>query len=296
MIIDFHTHTFPDSIAAKVVAKLGKVSCVLPNTDGSIDGLIASMQKARVTYSINLPVMTSVEQVEKVNSSLIKRNESLRQNGIITFGGMHPDYPGYKQELKRLRENGIPGIKLHPAYQNIDLDDPRFLRIIECAQEYGMIILIHAGIDIGIYDHNYSSVAHILNVLKEVQPEKFVLAHMGNWACWDDVERYLTGAPVWFDTAFTVGSITSYPDVPRTPYDRTILSDSDFLRISRKHGVDRILFATDSPWQDQAGYIEHFKNMNMTPDEYRKIMGANAASLLKLQSSDSDTDHANYKI
>lgn len=282
MIIDFHTHTFPDSIAKKVVTKLGEASCVLPNTDGSTDDLIASMRKAGVTYSVNLPVMTSAQQVEKVNSGLMKRNEIPKQNGILTFGGMHPDYPAYREELKRLKENGIPGIKLHPAYQNVDLDDIRFLRIIECAQEYGLIVLIHAGIDIGIYDHNYSSVAHILKVLKEVQPERFVLAHMGNWACWDDVERDLAGAPVWLDTAFTVGTITSYPDVPRTPYDRTILSDEDFLRISRKHGVDRILFATDSPWQDQAGYVEHFQNMELTSEEFQKIMGGNAAALLKL--------------
>ena len=47
-----------------------------------------------------------------------------------------------------------------------------------------MIVLIHAGIDIGIYDRNYASVAQILNVIRDVQPEKFVLAHMGGWACW----------------------------------------------------------------------------------------------------------------
>lgn len=33
---------------------------------------------------------------------------------IITFGGMHPNYTNYKEELLRLKQAGIPGIKLHP--------------------------------------------------------------------------------------------------------------------------------------------------------------------------------------
>ena len=96
---------------------------------------------------------------------------------------MHPDYVNYKEELLRLKQAGIPGIKLHPAYQNVDLDDIRMMRIIDEASSQGLITLVHAGIDIGIYDHNYSSVAHILKLLKEVAPEKLVLAHMGNWGC-----------------------------------------------------------------------------------------------------------------
>jgi predicted TIM-barrel fold metal-dependent hydrolase len=75
---------------------------------------------------------------------------------IITFGGMHPNYTNYKEELLRLKQAGIPGIKLHPAYQNVDLDDIRMMRIIDEASSQGLITLVHAGIDIGIYDHNYS--------------------------------------------------------------------------------------------------------------------------------------------
>ena len=53
------------------------------------------------------------------------------------------------------------------------------LRIIDCATEEGLIILTHAGMDIGIYDRNYCSVAHILHVIDEVHPEKFVLRPYG---------------------------------------------------------------------------------------------------------------------
>ena len=47
----------------------------------------------------------------------------------------------------------------------------------------------------------------ILRIIDEIRPEKFVLAHMGNWGLWEDVERDLAGAPVWFDTAFAIAVI-----------------------------------------------------------------------------------------
>ena len=281
MIIDFHTHTFPEKVSGKVVEKLGKVAHIKPFTDGSFHGLIDSMKKGNIDISINLPVMTSPDQVEKINSSVIKSNENWKEHGILSFGGMHPDYVDYKGELRRIKEYGIVGIKLHPAYQNVDLDDIRMMRIIDYASEQGLLVLLHAGIDIGIYDHNYSSVSHILKILDEVRPEKLVLAHMGNWGCWVDVEKYLAGAPVWFDTAFSIGPITPYPDQNETPYTR-ILEDEDFVRLVRKHGPDKILFGTDSPWKEQKDYVERMNSLSLTEEEKQQIFSENAISLLGL--------------
>lgn len=281
MIIDFHTHTFPGKISSRVVRKLGMAAHIRAYTDGSMKGLTASMALAGADYSVNLPVMTSPEQVEKINSSMIQHRESLLSQGIIAFGGMHPDYPDYKKEIRRLRENHIAGIKIHPAYQNINLDDIRMLRIIDCASEEGLITLTHAGMDIGIYDRNYCSVAHILKVIDEVHPEKFVLAHMGNWDCWQDVEQDLAGAPVWLDTAFSIGPIAKNPATDETPYEEMNLTDEDFIRLCRKHGTDHILFATDSPWQDQADYISRIKSMSFTDTEKEHIFSGNAVALLE---------------
>ena len=191
MIIDFHTHTFPDKSSEKIVNHLAHTGCIPPHTDGSVIGLFSSMKEADIDYSVNLPVMTKPGQVEKVNSSLIMQKEYLLDMKIITFGGMHPDYVNYKEELLRLKQAGIPGIKLHPAYQNVDLDDIRMMRIIDEASSQGLITLVHAGIDIGIYDHNYSSVAHILKLLKDMcdkyQKTIIVVTHNQNIAKIADV-------------------------------------------------------------------------------------------------------------
>ena len=281
MIIDFHTHTFPKKVSGSVVEKLAA-----PFTDGSDSALAASMEKAGVDWSVNLPVMTYAGQVGKVNASLIARQEELRARHIITFGGIHPDHEDFRGELKRLRDAGIPGIKLHPAYQGVDFDDLRIMRILDCANELGMITVTHAGIDIGLYDHNYCSTAQILRVLKEVRPEKLVLAHMGGWACWDAVERDLAGAPVWLDTAFSIGPVTPWPKADRPPYRTMNLTDGDFTRLARKHGISRILFATDSPWEDQADYIGRMKRIPLSEEERQAVFFGNAAALLKLPLTD----------
>lgn len=282
MIIDFHTHTFPEKNSVGIINHLKELSHTVPFTDGSVRGLIASMKGADVDYSVNLPVMTSAGQVEKVNSSLINQRKQLLSEGIVTFGGMHPDYENYKEELRRIKQSGIPGIKIHPAYQNVDLDDIRMMRIIDYASELDLIVLTHAGIDIGIYNHNYCSTSHILKVVDEIHPAKFVLAHFGNWDCWEDVERDLAGAPVWFDTAFAVGAITADPEQEIRPYREEMLSNEDFVRICRKHGMDRILFGTDSPWEDQKEYIERIKSTGILPEEQDLVFGENARKLLAL--------------
>lgn len=298
MVIDFHTHIFPDKISASVIKKLALASRTKAFTDGSAAALTASMKQAGVNISVNQPVMTRPDQVEKINTSMIRSLEQLTASGlpeatlssesgsantILPFGGMHPDYADYKTELRRLAKNHIPGIKLHPAYQQTDLDDIRYLRIIECACEEGLIVLTHAGLDIGLYEKNYATVPQILKVIDTIHPDKFVAAHMGGWAAWDEVEHDLAGAPVWLDTAFSIGPIVPNPESSDAPIRQTQLADEDFVRLVRKHGTDHVLFATDSPWADQAEYIGYIERMSFTPEEKAQIFSENAMKLLNLK-------------
>lgn len=283
MIIDFHTHTFPAKIAGNVIGKLQLLSRSCPYTDATVEGLQASMKEASIDYSVTLPVITNPGQVEKLNTLAEQAMEQIQTSRIIPFGGMHPDYADYKTQLRHLRDLGVPGIKIHPAYQGVDFDDIRFLRIMETATELGLIILTHAGMDIGIPGHNFTSIDHIHHVLKEVAPEKLVLAHMGGWDGWKKVEQYLAGAPLWMDTAFTLGIIEPAPGTKRTPEESMMMNAEEFLRLARKHGMDRILFATDSPWSSQPVYREYFRSMNLTAEEEKAVMGENAQKLLGLE-------------
>ena len=297
MIIDFHTHIFPDRIADKTIMALSSVSQIRPSTDGTSHGLSQSMSRAGVDLSINLPVLTTPEQTDKVNDSLLRSREQMLDKGILSFGGMHPGYTAFKEKLHTLAREGVKGIKLHPAYQRTDLDDPVMMRIIDAASEYGLIVLVHSGLDIGIPGHNYSDIPMILRVIEEVRPEKLVLAHMGGWKNWKDVGKYIAGAPVWLDSAFAMGRIDkkeegfpsvsqwipeSEPAAGRNPEDDDFynMTADSFLSLCQKHGTDRILFATDCPWADQKAYVDAFRSLPFTEEEKNAILGENALKLL----------------
>ncbi len=285
MIIDAHTHTFPEKIARKTIAFLQNKAESVAYTEGTDCALQKSMEISGVDYSVLLPVVTNTAQVEKLNDIAIKKNEKYRETGLFSLGGMHPDYENYATELKRLRENGITGIKLHPAYQDTDIDDIRYLRIIDAACAENLAIVIHAGLDIGIMHHNFASVKHIENVIKEIAPEKFILAHMGGWKGWNEVEKELCGENVYFDTSFSLGEYEPPENVYVPKEKRQMMSGEQFKRIVEKHGYDKILFGSDSPWSEQKITIEKIKNCGLDEERTDLILGLNAQKIFGIKKS-----------
>ena len=128
MIIDFHTHTFPDQIAASAVARLSDRANIPAYSSGTAGGLLLAERAAGVDRSIILPVATKPEQVHHINDAAAAHNEHAFVTNMFSFACIHPDYEDWKQELDRIAARNMRGIKLHPAYQQTDLDDPKYLR------------------------------------------------------------------------------------------------------------------------------------------------------------------------
>ena len=282
MIIDIHTHTFPDKIAAATLDKLKHLSHTIPFTDGTAAGLAASMARAGVDRSVVMPVATSPRQVPHVNDASARMNELGAQTGVLSFGCMHPDFDGWKEELARVRDLGLKGIKLHPQYQDTDFDDPRYLRILDRCGELGLVVLTHAGLDIGMPGKDNCAPEMVARVLEQVGPVKLVLAHMGGWRQWDRVEALLPGTGVYLDTSFSLGEITPLDDGHYRPGDLPLLDEAAFLRMVRRFGPDRILFGTDSPWDDQGTALARLRALPLEKSELDAILGGNARKLLEL--------------
>lgn len=261
-MIDFHTHMFPDKIAAKTLNFLSGRCKTIPFTDGTSQGLAQSTTEAGLEFSVALPVVTNPAQFDSIN----RFAEQHREGKLLSFGGIHPENEDYKEKLLDLKNRGFLGIKLHPDYQETFFNDIRYKRIISFASELGLIVSVHAGFDPGYPDCVHCTPAIAREVIDEVKPEKLVLAHMGGYLRWDEVEQELVGKNVWFDTAVVFGKIP----------------DEQFIRICRQHGTDRILFATDSPWSGQKESVDYFKKMDLTEAEKEQIFTENAKNLLTL--------------
>ena len=166
-MIDFHTHTFPEKIAAAALSKLQAASHSRAFTDGTTSGLVSSMQQAGITHSVVLPVATNPLKVSSMNDVSLRLTG---QDGLIYFGCMHPDADNWHGELGRIAQAGLKGIKIHPVYQHTDIDDIRFLRILERCGELGLIVVMHAGNDIGFPGEIRCTPPMIANALRQQAP------------------------------------------------------------------------------------------------------------------------------
>ena len=302
MIIDFHTHIFPDKIADKTIKSLGTLAGVKAATDGTLNGLLNSMEKSKVDLSVIMPVCTRPEQFESINTFAKKINDTYHGK-LLSFGGIHPDCDNYKEKLDYIKALGLPGIKIHPDYQKVMIDDIRFMRIIEYASELGLVILTHAGIDIGLPEPVHCPPKKMRKVLDAVGPEKLVLAHLGGWKQWEEVYEYLAGENVYLDTAFLFGvcrnnveieiisqNTNTAANVPAYGQKRMEDSSLDYLnyieqemfcKILKKHDTNKILFATDSPWSDAVAGIEYIRSLFVSDEVKAQILGENALEMLK---------------
>lgn len=260
-IIDFHTHVFPDDVARKAIPALEEEAGVETTYDGTLSGLLDQMDRVSIAVSVTAPVATKPTQVASIN----RWAASTASERIVPFGAAHPDSEDVVADVESVAALGMRGIKLHPEYQQFKPDDPRLAPLLEAAGELGLILLFHAGLDIGIpTDHGRpEAFARMLDAYPDVT---VVLAHMGGWNLWDEVRQHLLGRPVYFDTS----------------YSRGHMSDEDFVELVEAHGADRVLFGTDGPWADARDEVDWLESLPLSNEQKRAILHDNAAGLLGL--------------
>lgn len=267
MIIDFHTHVFPDKIAQSTISALANNSGTKPNTDGTVEGMLNALERANADIAIALPVLTKPSQFDSVLKFAIQINDYYKNcnRKIISFAGMHPDCEDVEQKFRLLKENGILGIKIHPDYQQTFIDDERYVNIIKLAKKYDLIVVTHSGVDDGYVGQPVRCTPdRILTLLEKVQYNKIVLGHYGAHKMWEETLEKLAGLDLYFDTAFTFHKI-----------DREL-----FIKILTKHGEDKILFATDCPWRDIKEDHEILTSFGLDKSVSDKILYKNAIKLL----------------
>lgn len=271
MIIDFHTHAFPEKIAARtievLIANTARISDYpMKNcTDGTAHGLLEAEHRAGVDLAVVLPIVTNTKQTETVNRVAKETNEA--DCGLYSFGSVHPSDPDALSWVDRLAEDGFKGIKLHPEFQNIYADSDEMTAVCRLAAKHGMTVTLHAGRDIGYPPPVKAEPDALLRLIDRVPDLKLVAAHLGGWMMWDEVAAKLVGTPIYFDTAF----IADFIDTARV---RDIIN---------AHGAEKILFGSDAPWEGPAKTLAFLSSLDIDPEDLKKICGTNAAGLLGIK-------------
>lgn len=259
-LIDSHVHIFPEKVASKATQKLTIPGVHHPHYDGTISGLLASMDQFGIEQSWALPVATSASQVESINNFV----EGIDTPRIVKFGAIHPDIDDAYETMSHFRERGFKGFKMHPDYQVVAPNDPRMEPIWRAAVDFNLIAYFHAGDDM-LPRTRLGKPRLFAEALDKYPGLHLALAHFGGFAMWDEVEEYLIGREVWLDTAYTL----NYLDHPR------------FVDMARRHGFNRVMFGTDGPWTDPARDLAWFEEFGLTNAEKECLFGASAEALLE---------------
>ena len=259
-IFDAHCHIYPAIIAEKAAAATAKFYEGLGITlDGTVKTLFA--HSGDITMHLVQSVATTQSQVHSVNN-FIAREVALYPDRLYGFGTLHQE--SSSEDICRLMDLGLHGVKLHPDIQKFQLDDPRIFKLCEELEAKGLTLLIHTG-DIR---YDFSNPNRLIPLLKAFPKLKFIGAHFGGHSVWDIAVRDLAGKyeNLWVDCS------------------------SSFFAMNREEardliyafGTDRVLFGTDYPMWSPKEELSYFRTLLLPPEVEEDILWNNAAKLFGL--------------
>lgn len=279
-LIDFHTHVYPDRIADATVRFLAAEGGISPEGGtGTLDDLERTAIRAGVSLAVNLPVATRPDQTASINRFAGAINA--RGGRVISFGAIHPACENPERELENLCRAGFRGIKLHPDYQGVYADDPRVIRVVREAKRLGLHTVFHGGVDIAFPDDVHATPARLSRLLSSLGEGdgQVIVAHVGGYRLFDEVEKELVGRDVLFDLSYGIRDLPS----------------EQLFRIVTRHGADRILFGSDYPWRDPADVALALSALPLTPEQFALIRSGNARRLLGLPAVGNLPGNISYK-
>ena len=257
-IIDCHCHIYPEKIAEKAVAGIGKFYDLDMHCDGRLNSLLEQSKSYGITHNLIFSVATTPKQVQSINSFIA---ESVAQNKeqFTGLGALHPDSQDIEGDIEHLVELGLKGVKLHPDVQGVAIDDKRCIKIYELCQGR-LPVLMHTGDK----RYNLSNPANLLPILNDFPNLKVIGAHFGGYSIWDDaMANYKGYKNLYVDTSSSLAFI---------PIEKA-------KALVEFYGVERVLFATDFPMWKANGEIETVEKLGLSEEDKRKIYFENACEL-----------------
>ena len=265
MIIDTHTHIFPDHAAESILRFTARKFKVKVYGKGTAADLVKEMDTNSVSYAVVHMVAINPKAVKAINTWLI----NLSEPRFVKFGTLHPLQQDYRQELERLKENGIRGIKLQPDVQGFAVDNAGLTYpLYEELLKNGMTVMFHVGGNPLPDSSRHATPEMVLRVAQDFPELTIIAAHLGGLTMWDEVTETLAGREnVYMETSMTYGRIL--PGVAE--------------KIIRKHGPHKIFFGTDYPFASVEKCVESIRDLSFLSREEREgLMGENARRFFNL--------------
>ena len=170
------------------------------------------------------------------------------------------------EELEKLKDMEMAGIKFHPPFQKVHLEDPKYGEMWRKINELGFPVLIHMGTAriVRPYDLYPSGIRKILKSAPDIP---IIMAHMGSFCMMKNPNENLENLPenVFIDTAMSA----------------ELEEAGEFEEIVRKFGTKRVLYGCDFPYGSQKAAIARIKDSSFSDSEKEDMLWKNAARILK---------------
>ena len=280
MIIDTHTHLFPEKIRKNKEAYFSGEPAfqkLYQSPKSKLIGareMLASMDASRVDKSVIFGFPWADEGLFKQHNDYISEVVGRYPDRFIGLGCFDPFNDRAAEETQRcLQEGGLSGIGELAFYQS-GIESASLTRlepVMAICRDRNLPVLMHTNEPVG---HHYpgktpNTLAQIYQLIDAFPQNNIVLAHWGGGLFFfsllkKEVRQRLKR--VYFDTA-------------ASPY----LYDAGVYRLAIELvGVEKILFGSDFPLLPPAKYFEEMKAAGLSDEEMEQICGLNAAKLFNL--------------
>lgn len=260
MIIDAHTHIYPEKIASRAVESIGHFYDIPMNCDGTVDSLVRLADETGVDKCLVCSAAVDASRVRSINDFLISAVKA-HPDKLIGFGTLHADMEDPATEVAYMMANGLKGVKLHPDMQLFALDEERTQKIYK-ACEGVCPILIHTGDK----RYHYSNPSMIPAIVRDYPDLVLICAHMGGYSEWSDPSIPLPGKNVYVDCSSSFFA----------------LSREEILLLFSLYGADRILFGSDYPMWNMKNELEILRSLNLPEADMEKILSGNLLRILNM--------------
>ncbi len=258
MIFANHAHVFPEEIKPA----------------GTIDKLKMLMDKCGIDKCVCFAPFPDRFQEEgradTPNEWLAK--ELKNQPDLYGFGTVDFNAKNLRDEVDKIAELGFKGIKMHPPYQEFDIDGEDAFKVYERAEELGLFISFHCG----MHWHRLKGVRPILfdEVGWHFKNLRFSLEHLGGFHFYNESLAVMCNNSREGIQPRVFAGWTSVSD--RKGTGAWTLSNEQLETIIFQTGEENSIFGLDFPFNkaDYINYeIERFKSLNISDTAKENLLG-----------------------
>ena len=261
MLIDIHTHIYPDKIARKAADSVRDFYDLEGSLqmDGTVDMLLKRGAEAGISHFVVLPVSNGPTHVRSINNFILEQTKT--HDNFIGFGTVHAAMENIEEEVDRILSVGLKGIKMHPDSQRFNIDDERLFPVYDAIR--GRIpVLLHMG----DRRYDFSHPARLRKVLAQFPDLQVIAAHFGGYSMFETARENLEDTPCVFDISSAM----------------MFMQPGEAEGYINRYGAERMAYGTDYPLWDPVTEVQRFRRLKLTGEQFDQISYKTAQRILNL--------------